>query len=160
MEERMRVSFQIANFSSLDRRLSDRLTDLWTNFVKTGNPSTPNIQWRPNTKSRMNYLSIGKTMRFPLPPLSLIQISPFSQNDQRSSPLSLSSVLERRSFSHRPIRIQGLFQPREIRSYCCSNERRESSGTVTFSRVSSRSVYRIHPSWEHIAVHGGPSGSS
>ncbi|XP_076171113.1 bile salt-activated lipase-like [Ptiloglossa arizonensis] len=47
-----------------DRVTMERLTTMWTNFAKTGNPTPVHdnlikITWKPATKDNLNYLDIG-----------------------------------------------------------------------------------------------------
>nr|ADR73026.1 putative acetylcholinesterase 1 [Laodelphax striatellus] len=49
--------------SSMDRKTIDRLTMLWTNFAKTGNPNGSGFSlWDPHHPSRERYLYIGNDL--------------------------------------------------------------------------------------------------
>ncbi|XP_017890628.2 esterase FE4-like [Ceratina calcarata] len=56
-----------------DRITMERMTRLWTNFAKTGNPTScqdefVNVTWKPVTKDELNYLDIGDELKLqPLP---------------------------------------------------------------------------------------------
>ncbi|KAJ8867451.1 hypothetical protein PR048_031253 [Dryococelus australis] len=51
-----------ATLSSTDRTVRDRMTTMWTNFAKTGNPNGHHghlgMTWEPVTKTSMKYLNI------------------------------------------------------------------------------------------------------
>ncbi|XP_015434533.1 PREDICTED: esterase E4-like isoform X2 [Dufourea novaeangliae] len=51
-----------------DREMMERLTTMWTNFAKTGNPTPTledvvNVTWKPATKDKLYYLEIGAETR-------------------------------------------------------------------------------------------------
>ncbi|KOC67535.1 Esterase FE4 [Habropoda laboriosa] len=57
-----------------DRATINRMTKLWSNFAKTGDPTSSkdefvNVTWEPTTVDKLCYLEIGEELQFlPLPP--------------------------------------------------------------------------------------------
>lgn len=42
----------------------ERLTKLWTDFAKTGNPTPKDNAWKPVSENNFNYLEIGDNLEF------------------------------------------------------------------------------------------------
>ena len=54
--------FQI-DISERDLDFSQKMIKIWTNFAKTGNPSTQFISWPEFNSSSSEYLSLGENIK-------------------------------------------------------------------------------------------------
>ncbi|XP_038215094.1 esterase E4-like isoform X2 [Zerene cesonia] len=46
-----------------DEKMIDVMTSSWTNFAKTGNPSTTSVKWIKSERNNLNFLSLGNEIK-------------------------------------------------------------------------------------------------
>ncbi|XP_045494862.1 esterase E4-like [Colias croceus] len=46
-----------------DEKMIDAMTSSWTNFARTGNPSTTNVNWVKSERNKLNFLSLGNEIK-------------------------------------------------------------------------------------------------